>query len=63
LIENFRENRLIKLLVFCVGLFSVAYLGVALLLMYVPEDNDSKLYLLPTIDTASFTEGTSMEHA
>lgn len=56
MIENFKENRLIKLLVLTVGLISVFYIAMAFLLMYLPE-SDSMLFLLPTIDTASFTEG------
>ena len=38
LIENFKEIRLIKILVVTVGIFSVLYLSSALALMYIPED-------------------------
>ena len=36
MIENFKENRLIKILVLTVGILSLFYLTVALLLMYLP---------------------------
>lgn len=37
MIENFKENRLIKILVLTVGILSLFYLTVALLLMYLPD--------------------------
>ena len=38
LIENFKEIRLIKILVVTVGIFSVLYLSSALALLYIPDD-------------------------
>jgi len=64
MIENFKENRLIKVLVLTVGILSIIYLTIALSLLYLPpNDEESMLYLLPTIDTAAFTEGTSTKTA
>lgn len=57
MIQRFNELRLIKVLAVSVGFSAVIYLTTALCLMYVPPSDDTKLYLLPTIDTASFTEG------
>lgn len=54
LIEKFRENRLIMITALSVGVVTIIYLTTALLLVYVPEGEKSMLYLLPTIDTASF---------
>ena len=62
MIENFKETRLIKLLVFSVCAVSICFMALALSLMFVP-DEESMLYLLPTIDTAAFTEGTSLVNA
>ena len=63
MIERFKENRLIRILIMTVCILSVIYCGLALTLMYAPDDHDSYLFLLPTIDTAAFTEGTSIDDA
>ena len=57
MIERFKENRLIKLLVIAVAIISIIYITAALCLLFIPPDNETQLYLLPTIDTAAFTEG------
>lgn len=54
LIEKFRENRLIMIAALSVGCVTILYLTSALLLVYTPEGDKSMLYVLPTIDTASF---------
>lgn len=55
LIEKFKEARLIMITAVSVAALTVLYLITALCLMFIPEH--SNLYKLPSIDTASFAEG------
>ena len=51
LIENFKENKLIKKAALSVGIITVLYLTSAILLAYLPDT--SMLHLLPSVDTSS----------
>ena len=57
MIEKFRELRLIKVTAISVGCLTVVYLVTALFLKFVPMGSTTKLYLLPSMDTASFVKG------
>lgn len=57
MIEKFREMRLIKITALSVGPITITYLILALLLAFVPTGQTSLLYLLPSVDTSSFAEG------
>ena len=55
MIEKFRELRLIKIVAISVGVIAIVYLLIAVCFAFIPDENH--LYLLPSIDTASFTQG------
>ena len=55
MIEKFRELRLIKVVAISVGAIAIAYILIAVCFAFIPDENH--LYLLPSIDTASFTQG------
>jgi len=53
MIEKFRESRLIKVVALSVCSITVIYLIAALFLLLASKGDTSRLYLLPTIETAS----------
>ena len=56
LIERFKEGRLIKITAISVGTITIVYLFTAVILSFAPSGG-SKLFYLPSLDTASFIEG------